>query len=69
MVEKAMERPTDVESLDLHKYNEHLMEKENKPNLMSTLLDIQFEFLQPYGDLRPEVGPPKVQSPVLGCLY
>ena len=61
VVEKAVGRPRDVEALDVEAFNLMLMDSEKRASSLSTLIDIQFEIIQPFGDLRPEAGPPKVR--------
>lgn len=58
----------EVESLDIIFYDQHLQNEqaggssEGKPrgSLLATLIDIQMEFVAPYGELRGELKPPKV---------
>lgn len=46
-------RPQDVEALDLEAYNQHLVASEGEAaNKLATLIDIQQEFVEPYGELR-----------------
>ncbi|GAB4816099.1 hypothetical protein N2152v2_003145 [Parachlorella kessleri] len=56
-VENALARPQDVESLDLEAYAAHLA-GEGAGNKLATLIDIQQEFVRPYGELRHELAPP-----------
>lgn len=63
-VENAFARPQEVESLDLIFYDQHLQREggaEGGPaaSKLATLIDIQLEFVAPYGELRGEMRPPK----------
>lgn len=49
----------DVETLDLEAYNLHLT-KDGGGNKLATLIDIQQEFVRPYGELRRELVALKV---------
>lgn len=61
-VENALARPQDVESLDLAAYNQHIESQEGGTNKLSTLIDIQQEFVMPFGELRREVVAPKEEE-------
>ena len=51
-VENALAQPKEVTALQLNAYATHLDEHQNKPNMLARLIDIQFEFVAPYGELR-----------------
>ena len=51
-VENALAQPKEVTALQLNAYATHLDEQQNKPNMLARLIDIQFEFVAPYGELR-----------------
>ncbi|KAL4447813.1 hypothetical protein ABPG75_005032 [Micractinium tetrahymenae] len=74
-VENAFARPQEVESLDLIFYDQHLQTEqreggaEGRPrgSQLATLIDIQLEFVAPYGELRGDMQPPKADDVFFLC--
>ncbi|KAK9828928.1 hypothetical protein WJX72_002842 [[Myrmecia] bisecta] len=59
-VERAMARPHEIEGLDLEQFDRHIrQDAPDGPSKLSTLIDISFELVQPFGEVRGELGPPK----------
>ncbi|KAL0039173.1 hypothetical protein WJX77_010168 [Trebouxia sp. C0004] len=53
-VEKAISKPELVEKLDLAGFSLRLQQDQDQTDRLSTLIDISFELVLPYSDLRPE---------------
>lgn len=59
-VENSFMRPSEVLTLEIDAYDQHLQEAGEAGDagtLLSTLLDIQMEFARPYGDMRAPLEP------------
>ncbi|KAL4442498.1 hypothetical protein ABPG77_005082 [Micractinium sp. CCAP 211/92] len=74
-VENAFARPQEVETLDLIFYDQHLQKEQGgggaeggpRGSKLATLIDIQLEFVAPYGELRGEMQPPKPEDVFFLC--